>query len=181
MTARAIVVSFVFVACGGGSQATHYPMPETRLAQAKPEVPSATECAEKRSYEPERGCVLPLWGAPVTLEHQNELSKGFVLIGAAFALDGELMFDSNDAALLGRKSFPVFSTNVQSGEHELRVLLRYRGHGYGVFSYLSGYRFESTTTHSFRAEARDIRLRSIGYEKTEVPLEERPAIRIQSW
>jgi hypothetical protein len=181
VTARAILVGFVCVACGGG-KAVHYPMPETRLAKAKPETSAAaTECRERRSYDPERGCVLPLWGVPVTLEHENKLTPAFTLVGAAFALDGELMFDSNDAKLFRRGSFPVFRTNVRRGEHELRVLLRYRGHGYGVFSYLTGYRFESTTSHSFRAEARDIRLRSIGFEKTEVPLEERPAIRIQSW
>ncbi len=157
MTVRPLLVSFVLVAFGGG-ETVHYAMPETRLAQAKPDVSSATECRERRSYDPERGCVLPLWGVPVTLEHENELSQAFALVGPAFALDGELMFDSNDTELFRRGSFPVFSTNVGRGEHELRVLLRYRGHGYGVFSYLSGYRFESTTAHSFRAEALDVRL-----------------------
>lgn len=180
MTARALFVSLVFVACGGG-EGPHYPMPETRLAKEKSEMPSATACPVERSYDPERGCVLPLWGVPVTLEHRNQMSEGFRLVGAAFAIDGALMFDSNDDALLRRRSFPVLRTNVRSGEHELRVLLCYRGHGYGVFSYLSGYRFETTTSHSFRAESRDIRLRSIGFEQPDVAIERRPAIQIQSW
>jgi hypothetical protein len=117
----------------------------------------------------------------VSLTHRNQLGSSFRLVGAAFALDGELVFDSNDEKLLARKSFPVFTTNVRSGEHELAVLLVYRGHGYGVFSYLSGYRFHSTGRQVFRAESKSERLRSVGFEQSEKPLEERPAIRFEAW
>jgi hypothetical protein len=58
--------------------------------------------------------------------------------------------------------------------------LEYRGHGYGIFSYLKGYRFRVRSNYSFTApEGKAITIRVVGYEKggPTAPLEERPAIR----
>ena len=59
--------------------------------------------------------------------------------------------------------------------------LEYRGHGYGIFSYLKGYRFKvQLEPHVHGApKARATTLRVVGYEKggPTAPLEERPAIR----
>ena len=66
------------------------------------------------------------------------------------------------------------------GEHTLTVNLEYRGHGYGIFSYLKGYRFRVRSNYSFTApEGKAITIRVVGYEKggPTAPLEERPAIR----
>ncbi|MEM9691107.1 MAG: hypothetical protein AAGA56_01055, partial [Myxococcota bacterium] len=55
-----------------------------------------------------------------------------------------------------------------------------QGNGYGVFSYLRGYRFEVRSSHSFTAvEGKTTRLRILAYEKGGVttPIEERPAVR----
>ncbi|MFI5298004.1 MAG: dihydrolipoamide acetyltransferase, partial [Polyangiales bacterium] len=52
--------------------------------------------------------------------------------------------------------------------------------GYGIFSYLQGYKFEVRSSRSFTAmEGKTISLRVIGYEQggPTTPLEERPAIR----
>jgi hypothetical protein len=60
------------------------------------------------------------------------------------------------------------------------VNLEYRGHGYGIFSYLKGYRFRVRSNYSFSApEGKAITIRVVGYEKggPTAPLEERPAIR----
>jgi hypothetical protein len=62
----------------------------------------------------------------------------------------------------------------------LQVLLRLRGHGYGVFSYLRGYQFEVKQTHSFSVtEGKEVNLDVIAWEKGGVttPLEQRPAVR----
>jgi hypothetical protein len=59
-------------------------------------------------------------------------------------------------------------------------MLELRGHGYGVFSYLRGYRFEVRSSHSFTVtEGKAVTLRAIAYEKGGVttPLEQRPAVR----
>ena len=55
-----------------------------------------------------------------------------------------------------------------------------QGNGYGVFSYLRGYRFEVRSSHSFTAvEGKTMQLQVVAYEKGGVttPLEERPAVR----
>jgi hypothetical protein len=174
-----VLLCFALGACGGTSRVQH-PMPEPRLAGSSSKE-TATACADARTYDAARGCTSSYWGVPVTLEHENAMGDGFRLVGAAFALDGELVFDSNDPRVLGKRRFAVFTTSVSRGEHELGVLLVYRGHGYGVFSYLSGYRFRATQGHVFHAESRDVRLRSIGFEQSDVALERRPAIRIQAW
>jgi hypothetical protein len=64
----------------------------------------------------------------------------------------------------------------------LQVVLKLRGHGYGVFSYLRGYKFNVPATHSFTVtEGKAVRLEAVVWEKGDVttPLEERPAIRWQ--
>jgi hypothetical protein len=61
-------------------------------------------------------------------------------------------------------------------------VLKLRGHGYGVFSYLRGYKFNVPATHSFTVtEGKAIKLEAVVWEKGDVttPLEERPAIRWQ--
>ena len=66
------------------------------------------------------------------------------------------------------------------GDHTLQVLVNLQGNGYGVFSYLRGYRFEVKSSHSFTAvEGKTLSIQVVGYEKGGVttPLEERPAIR----
>jgi len=57
---------------------------------------------------------------------------------------------------------------------------RGRGHGYGVFAYLKGYRFKVRSTYTFAVpEGRISTLYVVGYEKggPTTPLEERPAVR----
>ncbi len=110
------------------------------------------------------------------------MSDGFPLIGAAVSLDGELMFDSNDPALLQVGSFPLFSTSVRSGHHHMGVLLVYRGNGKGVFSYLSKYRFQAHSAHDFDTQGgRPMTITVVGFERggATAPLEQRPAIRFE--
>jgi hypothetical protein len=83
-------------------------------------------------------------------------------------------------ALASQRTIPIFSGSVPPGDHTLQVLIQLRGHGYGVFSYLRGYRFEVKSSHSFTVtEGKTIQLEAIAYEKGGVttPLEQRPAIR----
>ena len=62
----------------------------------------------------------------------------------------------------------------------MTVNLEYRGDGYGIFSYLKGYRFRVRSSYSFSApESKAVSIRVVGFEKggPTAPLEERPAIR----
>jgi hypothetical protein len=76
---------------------------------------------------------------------------------------------------------PIFDGAVPPGDHVLQVLLGFQGHGTGVFSYLSGYRFEVRSSHTLRLSPGETVVVTVtAYEKGGIttPLEERPAV---SW
>lgn len=121
-------------------------------------------------------------GSRGEINFQNDMSSAFRLIRALFVLDGAVQYNKADetGALSEQASIPIFSGSIPPGDHTLQVLVELQGNGYGVFSYLKGYRFKVNSTHSFRAiEGKTINLQVIAYEKGGVttPLEERPAIR----
>lgn len=121
-------------------------------------------------------------GARAEIRFRNDMSGAFRLTRALFVLDGAVQYNKTDdtGALAEQKEIPIYTGSVPPGDHTLQVLLKLRGHGYGVFSYLRGYRFEVKSSHSFTVtEGKTIRLEAIAYEKGGVttPLEERPAIR----
>lgn len=113
---------------------------------------------------------------------QNEMGSSFKLIRATFALDGAPIFSQTDESggLGARREIELFNGSIVPGEHTLSVSLEYRGHGYGIFSYLKGYRFKVRSSHTFKIpESKRAKLRVVGHEKGEpnTPLEERPDVR----
>ena len=65
----------------------------------------------------------------------------------------------------------------------MQVLLKLRGHGEGVFSYLRGYSFEVKSTHSFKVPAgKTLRLNIVAWERggATTPLDQRPTLRFDS-
>jgi hypothetical protein len=121
-------------------------------------------------------------GSRATIRFQNELSSAFRITRVLVVLDGAVQYNKTDqsGALAEQAEIPIFNGSVPPGDHTLQVLVNLQGNGYGVFSYLRGYRFEVRSTHSFTAvEGKTINLDSISYEKGSVttPLEERPAVR----
>jgi hypothetical protein len=121
-------------------------------------------------------------GARASIIFQNDMSGAFRLTRALFVLDGAVQYNKQDdtGALSGQKQIPIFKGSISPGDHTLQVLIRLRGHGYGVFSYLRGYQFEVKQSHSFTVtEGKQIDLDVIGWEKGGVttPLEQRPAVR----
>ena len=121
-------------------------------------------------------------GAQAIVIHENRMSSSYRLVKAVYALDGAPIFNKadEDGSLAEREEFEVYNGSIVPGEHTLTVNLEYRGHGYGIFSYLKGYRFKVRSNYSFTApEGRAVQVRVVGYEKggPTAPLEERPAIR----
>lgn len=121
-------------------------------------------------------------GARASIKFQNDMSGAFRLTRALFVLDGAVQYNKQDdtGALSGQKEIPIFNGSIAPGDHTLQVLLRLRGHGYGVFSYLRGYQFEVKQSHSFSVtEGKEVDLDVIAWEKGGVttPLEQRPAVR----
>ena len=123
-------------------------------------------------------------GARAEIKFVNDMSTAFKLTRALFVLDGAVQYNKQDdtGALSDQKEIPIFSGSIPPGDHTLQVLVQLRGHGYGVFSYLRGYKFEVKGSHSFTVtEGKTIELDAIAWEKGGVttPLEQRPAIRYQ--
>lgn len=121
-------------------------------------------------------------GSRAEIRFTNEMSSAFRLVRALFVLDGAVQYNKKDesGALAEQREIPIFSGSITPGDHTLQTLVQLRGHGYGVFSYLRGYRFEVKSSHSFTVtEGKTIRLEVVAWEKGGVttPLEQRPAVR----
>ncbi|MCC6554040.1 MAG: hypothetical protein IT372_13610 [Polyangiaceae bacterium] len=121
-------------------------------------------------------------GSRAAIRFNNELSSAFRVTRVLVVLDGAVQYHKTDqsGALAEQAEIPIFNGSVPPGDHTLQVLVNLQGNGYGVFSYLRGYRFEVRSSHSFTAvEGKTINLQAVAYEKGGVttPLEERPAIR----
>ncbi|MCB9591664.1 MAG: hypothetical protein H6719_02925 [Sandaracinaceae bacterium] len=121
-------------------------------------------------------------GAQAVIIHENRMSSSYRLVKAVYALDGARIFSKADeeGSLGENRETDIYDGSIVPGEHTLTVNLEYRGHGYGIFSYLKGYRFRVRSNYSFSApEGKAITIRVVGYEKggPTAPLEERPAIR----
>jgi hypothetical protein len=113
------------------------------------------------------------------------MSSAFRLQSVQMTLDGAPLFAQSaptkpDDAYLEAPTFPAFSGVLREGDHLLQVRLLYTGHGFGVFSYLRGYKFEVRSSHSFHVDpAKPLDVLVVAHEKGGVttPLEERPAVR----
>ena len=120
-------------------------------------------------------------GAKAILALNNKMSGSFVLIQAVVNLDGAPIFKkTDDDGLLESGEMEVFNGAILPGEHTLSVLLVYRGAGYGIFSYLKGYRFKVRSSHKFKVkEGKGVKLTVVGYEKgdEETKMENRPAVK----
>lgn len=121
-------------------------------------------------------------GSRAEIKFVNDMSGAFKLTRALFVLDGAVQYNKQDdsGALAEQKEIPIFSGSITPGDHTLQVLIKLRGHGYGVFSYLRGYQFEVKSDNSFTVtEGKTIELKVIAFEKGGVttPLEQRPAVR----
>jgi hypothetical protein len=123
-------------------------------------------------------------GSRSEVEFKNEMSSAFQLTRALFVIDGQVQYNRADdgGALADQKDIPIYSGSVPPGDHTIQVALTFQGNGYGVFSYLRGYKFEVKSSHAFTAvEGKTITVVATAFEKGGVttPLEQRPTIEWQ--
>ncbi len=120
-------------------------------------------------------------GSRAVLFHRNEMGNSFVLESVAYALDGAPIYTrTEESEDLKRQEFEIFNGRIVPGQHQVAVKLVYRGHGYGVFSYLEGYRFKVQSSYTFNAEPGKVTtVRVVGFEKggLTTDLQDRPAVR----
>jgi hypothetical protein len=121
-------------------------------------------------------------GSRANIKYNNELSSAFRITRLLVVLDGAVQYSKTDqtGAIAEAGEIPIFNGSIPPGDHTVQVLVNLQGNGYGVFSYLRGYRFEVRSNHSFTAlEGKTMTLQVISFEKGGVTtkLEERPAVR----
>ncbi len=120
-------------------------------------------------------------GSRAEVDFENEMSSAFLLSRALFVVDGQIQYNRQDdsGALADQKEIPIYSGSVPPGDHTIQVALTFQGNGYGVFSYLRGYKFEVKSSHAFTAlEGKTLTVTATAFEKGGVttPLEQRPTI-----
>ena len=122
------------------------------------------------------------FGAQAYITHSNDMGSSFHLEQLAYSLDGTGMFtrsiETSDS-LYKTKSFDVFSGPISPGNHSVNVVAVYRGHGYGVFDYLSKFTFTARSSTVFTVgEGKITKVECRGYEKggANTPMEKRPVI-----
>lgn len=120
-------------------------------------------------------------GSRAEVLFKNEMSSAFRLTRALFVVDGAVQYNRADdtGALADQKEIPIFSGSIPPGDHTVQVVLNFQGNGYGVFTYLRGFKFEVKSAHSFTSvEGKTLSLISTALEKGGVttPLEQRPTV-----
>lgn len=125
-----------------------------------------------------------LAGSRVVIVHRNLMGSQYRLTKVAVILDGAQIYArTDDSGTLDQDDeLSVLDGNIVPGPHTITVELTYQGQGFGVFSYLNGYTFESRSSHNFTApENGAVRLVSSGYEKGNLTTEmkDRPSVEWQ--
>lgn len=124
-------------------------------------------------------------GSRAIIRHKNDMGSAFRLVRLVYGLDGKQIFSraADDGQLDSKRSFEVFNGSIAPGNHTLSVTMVFRGHGYGVFTYLEGYRYNVRASHTFTtAEGRQNVITARAFEKGNATTEltERPAISFES-
>lgn len=185
---------------GSGSAAPVAPSPD--LASVKPEdMPTAvrmrrleqkTQALKERAWQLKARVQMLKEqmlgggaGAQAVIAHANDMGASFRLIKLIYTLDGTQVFartDDTAESLYKTKAFDVFAGPISPGNHNLSAVATYRGHGYGVFEYLSKYTFTARGSQAFTAgEGKISKVDCKGFEKggPTTPLEKRAAIECQ--
>ena len=121
-------------------------------------------------------------GARARLVHRNEMGSTFKLQEAHYFLDGAPLkqMSNLDGSLADQKEIELFQGQIVPGNHQLSVNLVYAGNGFGIFSYLKGYRFKIRSSYTFSAEeGKFTEIKVVGFERGGITtdLRERPTVR----
>ncbi|NJK88036.1 MAG: dihydrolipoamide acetyltransferase [Myxococcales bacterium] len=121
-------------------------------------------------------------GARARVVHVNDVGSAFDLEAVSYALDGAPLLSktSADGSLDDQRQIELFNGSIVPGNHNLSLAMRFRGNGYGVFSYLRAYTFNVQSSYAFTAEEGKLTtVKAVAYEKGgfTTDLQERLAIR----
>lgn len=114
--------------------------------------------------------------------HRSKMGDQFRLTTLTYTIDGTRVFSQHDESgvLSDRREIDILTGPVAPGSHTVGVEMVYRGHGYGPFKYLNKQTFTVDGSETFNAKKGEtVRVEVLGYEREDVPLEQRPAITIK--
>lgn len=109
-------------------------------------------------------------GAKLSLKHVNSLGAAYALDSITYYVDGNPVYQATDTATGGslskEKEIDVYEANVPPGNHTVSVSGVIKGRGTGLFSYLSDYSFQFSSTYSFvAADGKTTRLDATFFKK----------------
>ena len=180
-------------------QGTPAPAPAPDLSQVKPEeMPTAvrmrrleqkTQALKERAWQLKARVQMLKEqtlgggvGAQASIDHHDNMGASYRLTKLIYSLDGAQVFARSDEAaeaMYKTRNFDIFAGPISPGNHTLQVIATYRGHGYGVFEYLTKFTFTARGSASFTTgEGKISKVECKGYEKggAATPMEKRPAI-----
>lgn len=95
-------------------------------------------------------------GARAIIVHKTELGSAWKLQQAYYALDGTKLFnktaDGSQGDITEERLFQVYDGSVTPGNHDLSILVTYKGTNVGLFPYFKGYSGDIKSTCDFNAE-----------------------------
>ena len=156
------------VECSSGSADEDCTADEVTVPDAPPAAPAVAAPAA------------PAPTAFATVSFRNDVGKGFRLVEAEFAMDGEKLPVVLTSAEPG-KSYVIVSGAMKPGQHVVSARLTYRGDG-GVFSYMKGYKLNVRSVQVLNAPAdRAASFTVVGRETKgiTVPIEKRLVISVE--
>ncbi len=121
-------------------------------------------------------------GSRANIKFSNEISTAWRISKLLIVLDGSVQYSKTEqqGVIADAGEVPVFTGAIPPGAHTVQVLVNLTGTGFGVFSYLKGYKFEIRSDHSFTSlEGKTSNVNVVSFEKGGVTarFEERPAVR----
>jgi len=121
-------------------------------------------------------------GSRAIVKFSNEISTAWRISKLLIVLDGSVQYSKTEqqGVIADAGDVPVFTGTIPPGAHTVQVLVNLTGTGFGVFSYLKGYKFEIRSDHSFTSlEGKTTNLNVVSFEKggATARFEERPAVR----
>ncbi len=124
-------------------------------------------------------------GARSLIVHRNEMGGFFKLISVQYTLDTapiyKKVYDVDERGdLNGIEEREIDCRNIAPGNHNILVRMVFQGAGYGIFSYVKGYKFKMTSSYTFTIEeGKNVTIKVVSFEQGGITtkLQERPAIR----
>jgi len=121
-----------------------------------------------------------LSGSRAKIVHESRLGSQFKLTRALYSLDGSRVYNKvGRDALKNKNEFTVYDGSITAGNHNVSIVLEYKGSGYGLFNYMGGYEVRITSSCQFQAQAgkaTTLRVRAVKKGGAFTRPEERPGI-----